>query len=79
MTENRESDMVYLIGPRLGIKYEGPKMSIGAGYRVNAELFGSHPDNNRVRQDLSIYTDFSRTLASLIPRNANIRINENVY
>jgi hypothetical protein len=79
LTPKGESDMVYSVGSRLGIKYLTLGMGLGVIYRVNAELFQTHSNLNRVSQDLSIDTDFGQALEPLTTRRTKIRIKENIY
>ena len=76
LTANGQPDRVTLVGPRVGMKYEGADVTISAGYRVNVELFATHQELNRVRQDLSVETDFSRMLGAVLPKQSRIRIRE---
>ncbi|MBI3812617.1 MAG: hypothetical protein HY283_10535 [Nitrospirae bacterium] len=68
--------MVTLIGPQIGMKYEDAEMAINASYRVNAELFATHQNLNRVRQDFSVETDFSRMLSTVLPKGSTVHVSE---
>jgi len=79
LVPNGESDMVYLVGPRIGIKYEGPDATVTAGYRVNAELFATHPSLNRVRQEISVDAVLTRMMRTVLPKGSTLHVRENLY
>ncbi len=79
LTANGQSDMVYLVGPQLGMKYEDAEMAITVGYRVNAELFTTHHNLNNVRQDLSAEADLSRMLSTVLRKGSMVHVREDLF
>jgi len=68
--------MVYLVGPKIGIKYEGPDATVTASYRINREGFANHPGLDRFHQDFSVDTDIGRMLSTVLPKGSTIQVQE---
>ena len=71
-----QSDMVYVIGPQVGMKYQGTNMDVTASYGLQAELFANHHNLNQVLQNLSLDTDFGRMLMSALPKGSTFHVHE---
>lgn len=79
LTANGRSDMVYLIGPQIGMKYEDADMAITAAYRVNMELFTIHHKLNSAQQDLTADADLSRMLSTVLPKGSTVHVGEILF
>jgi hypothetical protein len=76
LTTTGPSDMVYLVQPLVGMKYEGTDMGITASYRASAEFYATHQNLNGVSQELSLETDFSRMLSAILPKESTAHVRE---
>lgn len=59
----REEDLISRLCPRIGGGYRTPRLSVGARYTLEAELFQRHPQLNtaRARQDAAIDVSYRPT------------------
>ncbi len=79
LTPKGHSDMVYVIGPQVGMKYESADVEITGSYNLSAELFATHHNLNQASQNLTVETDVSRMMASILPNESTLRFTEVMY
>ena len=78
LTEKAQSDMVYVIGSQVGMKYEGADVNMDGNYNLGFELFTTHHDLDHAAQSLSLNGDLSRLLAPVLPNQSTLNFSESI-
>lgn len=79
LTPKGRSDMVYVVGSQVGMKYESADVEMTGSYNLSAELFATHHNLNQASQSLALDTDVSRMMASILPNESTLRFTEVMY